>query len=194
MSSCELCGRSMRGKGRQVRIEGALMLLCPTCAARFGRVSTHSTAPPAQVPHSPSWTESPRTATHHSTRPVHVARRVPRRPVSRKHQTTLDDMILVEDYADIIRRARQKAGMSQEELAQRIGERISTLQAIESGRLKPTGKTIRGLERELGISLLEPIDPVPIRASHGTRTSAVTLGDRVIVKRRKPQKKRQSSN
>jgi uncharacterized protein (TIGR00270 family) len=82
--------------------------------------------------------------------------------------------------------------MSQEELAQRVGERISTLQSIEAGRQKPIEKTIRGLERELGISLLESIGTVPIKASRdgdkkGTRA---TLGDRVVVKRKMSQKAR----
>jgi putative transcription factor len=97
-------------------------------------------------------------------------------------------MILIEDYANKIRTARQKKQLSQEELAQRVGERISTLQSIEAGRLKPTGKTIRGLERELGISLLEPIGSAPIRTSRGAPRGGPTLGDRVVVKRKKAQK------
>ncbi len=97
-------------------------------------------------------------------------------------------MMLVEDYAKIIQAARQKKNLNQEELAQKVGERISTLQAIEAGRLKPTRKTIRGLERELDISLLEPIDAVPIKTSRGTSGGGPTLGDRVVVKRKKSQK------
>jgi uncharacterized protein (TIGR00270 family) len=97
-------------------------------------------------------------------------------------------MMLVEDYAKIIQVARQKKKLNQEELAQKVGERISTLQAIEAGRLKPTRKTIRGLERELEISLLEPIDSVPIKTSRGGSGGDPTLGDRVVVKRKKSQK------
>jgi putative transcription factor len=100
-------------------------------------------------------------------------------------------MELIEDYAKAIRSARQKRNMSQEELAQKIGERISTLQSIESGRLKPTGKTIRGLERELEISLLEAVGAVPIKASRGSAGASPTLGDRVIVKKKMSQKARQ---
>ena len=183
--SCELCGRTMKGRGRNVRIEGAEMLVCPQCADKFGsqepaseRRSTHSKT-------QPSWTHSPtpRTTSRSSTPP---RKTIPKR----KPQTgvTLDDMILIEDYATVIRNARQKARLSQEELAQKVGERISTLQAIESGRLKPTKKTIRGLERELDISLLEPIGPVPIKPSTSTRGTEPTLGDRVVIKRKKSQK------
>jgi len=94
-------------------------------------------------------------------------------------------MVLVENYADIIRRARQASGMTQEELAQRIGEKFSTMQAIEAGRLKPTKKAIRGLERELRISLLEPITPVPIKTVKDLESRGPTLGDVVRVKRKK---------
>jgi len=97
-------------------------------------------------------------------------------------------MMLIEDYAKKIQAARQKMKLSQEELAQKVGERISTLQAIEAGRLKPTRKTIRGLERELEISLLEAIDSVPIKTSRGSSAGGPTLGDRVVVKRKKSQK------
>jgi uncharacterized protein (TIGR00270 family) len=111
-----------------------------------------------------------------------------RRPRPRSTGTHLDDMMLVEDFARRIQIARQKKKLNQEELAQKVGERISTLQAIEAGRIKPTRKTIRGLERELEISLLEPISSVPIKTSRGTSGAGPTLGDRVVVKRKKSQK------
>lgn len=107
------------------------------------------------------------------------------RPRPKPRPVTLDDMVLVENYADIIRRARQASGMTQEELAQRIGEKFSTMQAIEAGRLKPTKKAIRGLERELRISLLEPITPVPIKTVKDLESRGPTLGDVVRVKRKK---------
>ncbi len=175
----------MKGQGRNVVIEGADMLVCPQCADRFGsRPSTStrkSTAPKSQ----PSWmqTQSP----HAQSQIAAPIRKAPRKDKPRT-EITIDDMILIENYAEAIRNARQKKKLSQEELAQKVGERISTLQAIESGRLKPIKKTIRGLERELEISLLEPIDSVPIKPSTGPRGAEPTLGDRVIIKRKKSQK------
>jgi putative transcription factor len=97
-------------------------------------------------------------------------------------------MVLIEGYAVAIRKARQKKNYSQEELAQKVGERVSTLQSIEAGRLKPTRKTIRGLERELDISLLEPIGSVPLKATRERGAAGTTLGDVVKVKRKKSQK------
>lgn len=186
--SCELCGRNMKGPGRNVTIEGAEMLVCIQCAARFGPQSggaerKSATSAPTQRP---SWVGRP------DTRPAGVSRSPsPTRsskPKPRRGGLHLDEMVLIEEYAVVIRTARQKKKISQEELAQRVGERISTLQSIEAGRLKPTGKTIRGLERELEISLLEPLAPVPIKPSRERGGSGATLGDIVKVKRKKSQK------
>lgn len=187
MPSCELCGRNMKGRGRNVEIEGARMNVCPQCASRFGGSEAASERQTSSAPKvRPSWVGGSRkpapTAPHRSPSPPK------RRPKPRSSGTLLDDMMLVEDYAKIIQVARQKKKLNQEELAQKVGERISTLQAIEAGRLKPTRKTIRGLERELEISLLEPIGSVPIKTSRGGSGGGPTLGDRVVVKRKKSQK------
>lgn len=188
MPSCELCGRNMKGRGRNVTIEGASMLVCPQCATKFGsQPATSESRSPSTPRTRPSWVGGPERPT--PTRPRRVSTPKPKpRPRS---GVLIDDMELIEDYAKAIRAARQKKHLSQEELAQKIGERISTLQSIESGRLKPTGKTIRGLERELEISLLEPVGTVPIKVSKGKGGAGPTLGDRVVVKRKMSQKARQ---
>ena len=185
--SCELCGRNMKGRGRNVTIEGASMSVCPQCAVKFGGQTISSASRPSAPRTRPSWIGGPEKPT-----PTQPRRASAPKPKSRPRSGVLiDDMELIEDYAKAIRAARQKKHFSQEELAQKIGERISTLQSIESGRLKPIGKTIRGLERELEISLLEPVGTAPIKVSKGKTGAGPTLGDRVIVKRKKSQKERQ---
>lgn len=191
MPSCELCGRNMKGRGRNITIEGAEMQVCPQCADKFGgHPSGSSSKPRYERPDQPSWVggTGPRPTAPSQSRPV------PRTVAPKKTRPNpgpaplLDDMVLIEDYADTIRKARQKKSLSQEELAQKVGERISTLQSIESGRLKPERKTIRGLERELEISLLEPIDLVPLRITREKGSAGPTLGDVVKVKKKKSQK------
>ncbi len=185
--SCELCGRSMKGAGREVTIEGADMLVCPQCAVKFGGHTIDSTSRRIHsAPKKPSWIGSPSEPSRASPTSTLPRAGVKRRPKPRG--ALLEDMILIEDYAQAIRGARQKRNLNQEELAQKVGERVSTLQGIESGRLKPTKKTIRGLERELEISLLESIGPVPIKSDRVTSGGSPTLGDVVRIKRKKSQK------
>ena len=188
MPSCELCGRNMKGRGRNVTIEGASMLVCPQCSSKFGNQPTPSESRSTSAPRTrPSWVGGPERPTH--TRPRRDS--TPKPKPKPRSGVLIDEMELIEDYAKTIRAARQRKHLSQEELAQKIGERISTLQSIEAGRLKPTGKTIRGLERELEISLLEPVGAVPIKVGKGKTGAGPTLGDRVVVKRKKSQKARQ---
>ncbi|NHI90405.1 MAG: TIGR00270 family protein [Candidatus Thorarchaeota archaeon] len=176
----------MKGRGRNVTIEGASMLVCPQCASKFaGQTISSETRPMAAPRTRPSWVGSPE-----KQKPAQRSRSSA--PQSKpKHGVLLDDMELIEDYAEKIRTTRQRKQLSQEDLAQKIGERISTLQSIEAGRLKPTGKTIRGLERELEISLLEPVGTTPIKTSKDRSVAGPTLGDRVVVKRKMSQKARQ---
>lgn len=187
MPSCELCGRGMKGQGRNVTIEGAQMNVCPQCASKFGGSSTRPEKSVPSMSHSrPSWIGRPDTT---SERPRHSQKTRPlTKPKPRRGGPQLDELVLIEDYANVIRSARQKRGLNQEVLAQKVGERISTLQSIESGRLKPTGKTIRGLERELEISLLETIGTVPLKITRERSAGGSTLGDIVKVKRKKSQK------
>ena len=186
----------MKSHGRNVVIEGASMLVCPQCASKFGHSSSESTQKPTSQPrHRASWlggSPEPQTAPHmRQSFPVSKPRPKPRK-ASGIH---LDNMELIEDFAKTIRSARQKKNMSQDELAQKIGESISTLKSVESGRQKPTEKTIRGLERELEISLLEPLGTVPIKVGK-TQLGAAgpTLGDRVIVKKKMSQKARRDDD
>ena len=165
------------------------MLVCPDCALKFGQSSGESAQRGSQSKRRTSWTEPVRQTTTHQ--PSQMPKPKPRMKPKRSSGVLLDEMELVEDYAKIVRTARQAKGMSQDELAQRVGESISTLKSIESGRQKPTEKTIRGLERELEVSLLEPLGTVPIKTSKSESGSAgPTLGDRVVVKKKMSQKAR----
>jgi putative transcription factor len=170
------------------------MLVCPECGMKFGHSSSESAKQTSsQSRQRTSWTEPPpeRQTPPRTQQSSRVSKPMSGTKPTRSTGVRLDDMELIEDYAKIIRAARQKKNMSQDELAQRVGESISTLKSIESGRQKPTEKTIRGLERELEISLLESLGTVPIKAGKTqSGTTGPTLGDRVIVKKKMSQKAR----
>ena len=191
MPSCELCGRSMKSQGHSVIIEGASMLVCPDCAMKFGKQSMDSSRHTmTKTKYRASWIGSSGKEPVTRSSSQSVPKSTPKSKPKITSGPLLDDLELIEDYAKVIRTARQKHNMSQDELSQRIGESISTLKAIEAGRQKPTEKTIRGLERELGISLLEPLGTPPIKVTKASSAAGPTLGDRVVVKRKMSQKAR----
>lgn len=133
---CELCGRDVN-KLVPVRVEGVEMMVCSDCAKYGVTPKTYSRIPKLgkkSIPRSGG-----------SSRRIYR----PKRDVFDTIKT------IVEDYGEIIREARIKKGMSIEELARKVGIKVSTLHKIESGQLEPEEKYIRRLEKELKISLYE---------------------------------------
>jgi putative transcription factor len=66
--------------------------------------------------------------------------------------------VVINDYNDRIRKARERKGMKQEDLAQALAEKESVIQSLESGGLKPTFKLAKKLSVFLGIDLIESVE------------------------------------
>ncbi len=173
---CELCGRALPVPGTPVRIEGSILNVCFDCE-KYGipverSKGVSSGKKPAFV--SQSTRQSPRRS---SSRP-------------RRTRSGRPEKILVEDYGDRIREARQKKGWSHQTLSRRIREAVTMLQNIETGKLRPSDEVVKKLERELGISLMEEVtdfENVPKVGSSGPKST--TLGDIIIIKDKKKKKK-----
>jgi len=63
--------------------------------------------------------------------------------------------LVVSDFAQKIRQARQSKGLKQEEVAKSVNEKLSIVNAIENGRITPDLKLAKKLERFFGIDLIE---------------------------------------
>ncbi len=168
---CEICGREVPDERmcRTVVVEGVTLKVCPSCYNRLvkqGRI----TSPQKEVRRRP----------------------VPSKPVSHKKWSRArisrrileEEYEIVEDYADRIRRARQRMGWSQAVLAQKVREKANVIKRIEAGRLKPSIELARRLEKILGITLLEPIvDESP--STSGSKEDYYTIGDFIRFKKNK---------
>ena len=75
-----------------------------------------------------------------------------RKPVRKENIEELD---VVEDYANLIKNKREEMQMTQDDLAKKIFERKNVLSNIERGELLPDISTARKLEKVLNIKLLE---------------------------------------
>lgn len=84
---------------------------------------------------------------------------------------------VVSDYAERVRRARERLGWSQKMLAERVRESENVIRRIELGKLKPTIDLARRLERVLGIKLLEPVVEEPETSDRERGGFHLTLGD-----------------
>ncbi len=88
-------------------------------------------------------------------------------------------MELVEDYGEIVRRARMEMGLSQEDLAQMLNEKLTIVKKIESGEFRPSLDLARKIERTLNIRILVPVEE-PEETPYtgvGKPSTGVSLGD-----------------
>lgn len=159
---CEVCGQEIRGEPRRRIIEGAKMIVCGRCA-QFG---------------SEEW--SPQQSRTPQRRPT---RRTSPRP-RRNYVEEAEEMVLVENYGAKIRKARQKAGFTVEDLARKINEKESVIKKLEREDFTPTPRVREKLKRTLSIKLMERVESVSGPVLSGPR-GPLTLGDMIKIKETK---------
>ena len=87
-----------------------------------------------------------------------------------------------EDYSTKIRSAREKLGLTHEELGKKINEKASVLRNLESGKMEPNNQLASKLEHMLKIKLLVAIseEKVPPPTSKSANQE-ITLGDLIEI-------------
>lgn len=159
--NCDICGRDIVGQAFRVRVEGAKLLVCSSCQ-RLGK----------------PYKEDPitiRPPLRGTTVPRPMRRKAPELPKG------MDEFDVAEDYAERVRRQRMKLGLSQEDLARRVREKLSVIQKIETGKMAPDTRLCRELEHELKVKLLVPRKEAPEVPKKAAPTE-VTLGDIIRIK------------
>jgi putative transcription factor len=89
---------------------------------------------------------------------------------------------VVQDYDQRVRTAREDSGLTQEELANELNEKVSLIRKIERGDVLPSDDVQEKLERKLDISLTEGASDDDTEWEGGSSTGSYTLGD--VVKRK----------
>lgn len=160
MPSCEMCGKELPSLRRAV-VEGTVMSVCGNCV-RFG------------VEQAGAQTE----VTGRSRATTGLEQRAAR---SRRRDVFAESAEeLVEDYGDRVRIARQRLGMSIEDLGKKINERQNELAKLEQGTYHPPDSLVRKLEKFFGIKLMEkPEAPVGVGGPKMIKGGPMTLGDMI---------------
>ncbi|WP_054842073.1 multiprotein bridging factor aMBF1 [Vulcanisaeta distributa] len=173
--TCDVCGAPIEGEPVIVEIDGAVLTLCQKCARKYTNVKggVRVIKGPSQV----QATQQPITVTRYESRRGGITYRVSRPRVN------VDRYEVVENYAELIREARESLGMSRDVLAKVIGVKESILRRIEDGQLIPDVELARKLEKALGISLLRESEDVGAEAQKPVSKS-LTLGDVVTLRER----------
>lgn len=87
--------------------------------------------------------------------------------------------MLIENYGNVIRNAREKLGMDRKEFAEKLKEKEMFVRRIESNELVPDENMIKKIEKILGINLKEKQSEKFKKMS--TKTSDLTIGDIVEI-------------
>ena len=88
---------------------------------------------------------------------------------------------IVENFSEIIKRKREKLGLTQEEFAKKLNERESLIHNMEKGTFHPPITLARKLERQLDIKLVEEMNfNIKIDRARGEN---LTIGDLLSIKK-----------
>jgi len=103
-----------------------------------------------------------------------------------KVQREEKNFLIVDNYDQLIKNAREKLGLKQEDVAKKIAERESVIHTFESKHRKPSMNVARKLEKFLHIKLVEEqTEPEDANETfEPKKKSAFTLGDFVKVRKR----------
>jgi len=129
-AACEVCGAPLKSAPNRVEIDGAVMLVCISCT-KLGRTVAGSPVPAAKVPR--------------ESRVQHAFKPAP----SREPEFEIDP-----EYNVKIRQARERMGLSQDQLGMMLSEKLSVIRMVETKKLKPDIILARKLMHHLKINLL----------------------------------------
>jgi len=156
-----MCGKKIENY-YEVNIEGSILKLCKECSS-FGKVVrkhiVQKNVKKMSKPEIKNYTNK-----------------------NLKKEEPLE--IIVNDYGRIIKNAREKMGLKQEELAKRLNEKESLISHIESGKKEPRIELARKLERFFGITLVETISEKETFFKKESGSDQLTIGDMIKIKKR----------
>ncbi|MCW4046481.1 MAG: multiprotein bridging factor aMBF1 [Candidatus Bathyarchaeota archaeon] len=153
---CEVCGRKIHGSPTRALIEGAKLTVCVECS-KHGKIIYDEPAPIREA-----------------------SKLAPAPFVPKKKPATANVEItqeVVEGYHSKIRQAREKLGLSHEELGKKINEKASVLSKLETGKMTPNNQLVAKLEHALKIKLLVPITKEKVTELPKSPNRELTLGD-----------------
>jgi len=94
---------------------------------------------------------------------------------TKKPEVKEQEYAYVQDYGSIVKKARERLGLKQDELAKKLNEKESLLHQIESEHFKPGLDLARKLEKQLHIKIIQEITDENILGNKST--GPMTLGD-----------------
>ena len=163
---CEVCGRKIHSSPIRAEIEGAKLTVCIECS-KHGKIIREEEVEGVQRTSKP---------------PTSIPFIQKKKPPQVRVEITQE---VVEGYDSKIRQAREKLGLSHEELGKKINEKASVLSKLETGKMAPNNLLVTKLEHALKIKLLVPIKEEKISQGFPKSPSRKpTLGDLIQLNKK----------
>jgi len=159
---CDMC--SSKDRTYKIEVEGSILNVCEKCAS-FGKVVGKVKQ---EMPEK-------------KKKKLEKAAEKLAEEKAKKETETMQ--IITPNYSSIIRKAREKLGLKQEELAKKIAEKESVIHKLESGIITPAIPLARKLEKFLRIKLVETVEMGSSDSGEKKSSSdGLTLGDLIRIK------------
>ncbi len=167
---CEMCGETVRGAPKLVRVEGAELQVCSKCE-KFGTEVQQVRRTDLKVP-----------ARGTATKPALSAAGTQAQSWHKRDMFDFMGGEVVDDYAVRIRTARMEKGLSQKDLAMQMKEKEHLIKKIENSELMPEDTVRKKLEKVLEIKLIDaPPETEVEKKVPGNLTP--TFGDLTIIRK-----------
>ncbi len=144
--NCDMCGKDTRLF--KTKIENAMMDVCKVCS-KFGEIISEVVEEEIE--------------------------KKGRKFIKREIENEVIELVR-EGYGLIIKKAREKKGLKQEELAKEIKEKTSLIHKLENELIEPSLKLAKKLEKFLRIKLIEYYENKEDKISKSDN-SRITIGD-----------------
>ncbi len=151
MQSCELCGRKFPTLINAI-VEGSMLSVCEDCS-KFDNVIT---------------IKQPEIQEERQERTIKI-------------EKPEDTEIIIPDFHNKIKEARDLIGFTQEEVAKKLAEKESLIQNLESGHLKPSLDLVKKFENFFHIKLTYKYQEQRIKTL-SLNDPKVTIGDLIKKK------------
>lgn len=152
---CEFCGEE--DAIAMVEIEGTMLRACKNCSS-FGNIKSK-----IETPIDEKFEEK----------------------IAIKHALSRPEFLqmIVPNYGRLIKEARERASLTQEDLGKKINERATIIHKTETGQIEPTLELARKLEKFFKISLITQYQETSATERKSSEKE-LTFGDLAKIKKR----------